>query len=1190
MVKHYKTIGFFILILLVSIVNNRLKAGHILGTELTYQFVTNQSVELTLKVYRDCQECKFNGVGGGTSTENCSDIPPILVYGVSNGQRNLLQQSNLSLQSIENISTTCAGITNACGTSSSPDYLGGIEVHILKATINLQTYEQQGYCHFYFATSIFSRSNAIVIPGNPIPKFFNYSELDFCGGIKSNSPQLSIQPNFHIVANNSIHHSLGIQKGDADSISVALVEALSDFETAIPYPNGRNYKSPLTVNCIGASCLSEPTATPPVGFYVEPTTSNTVFFPTVTGQVGTIVYEITKWKKNQFNQFVQVGKIRRDYQIQTIFSSNKEPFFERFQSEYAVCSGVPFQLNIPIIDNQEINYQLFTLPSGMTSSISTLNQAPFKSLSLSWTPQNNQVGQTYYATIRVNDINCPLQGLSSKTFKFNVVSNPTLAIQKIVGDCGSINLNAQTNQTNNTQFQWTIRYPNGSSRELFGKQHSFYYLDGGKLNIELRLPNSCALPVIDSLQLPKFTNPDFQLQSIYEGCLGNIITISPTGLVGNSPFTYIWNDINGGSIYTQQVPAQPTELTLKIKDRFGCEQQKQTFLQSYKTFKPIVIDSHFCTQSSGNFYLNPLVKSTNTFLNYGFEQISSGTQLIDSNSLWYFDKNQFSVPFVRFRYFEQDENNCKYFDTFDVYKRNIPNISSKSIGPYCATSEEKVNLYTYFNLSPTVGDFYIEDNIKLEGGIFEPSKYALLSNINLGFKSNTQYCFHEFNWQIEIIEMPDMNWLSNRLIHTCQNNSPIELGGSFTGGSWLGNGVSGFKFYPQLDNFESGKTNRLYFNYTEINSGCTILDSLHVVVWNEPSATLNLYNKSNELILGGEICISQAPVRIEIVKEDTLFPYLYSFSEIDYTKGMFVNGLYELSEEGGVHIYKTEINSSLCEQNTIIEKPLMVSLTPKIYTSYLTDYCEGEALINIDYDCENTSKVIWYINGIESGIQTNFPSKFTTNLVGSGMFDISTKMQNGSCEENASLPYPIKVNANPQPKIFSTPERHIPIDLKYLFLEDKGKYELAITNRQWKIEGNEYTDTNKLVYRVLSTNGLFEAAVTVVDSNGCMGTDVKEFEISGPLDLYIPTAFSPNEKGPESNNVFKVNPVITNSFQLQIISRWGEVIFYTTDPSDGWNGTFMNEPCPSGVYGYYIRYEHQFGGFREFKGTVTLIR
>jgi len=72
--------------------------------------------------------------------------------------------------------------------------------------------------------------------------------------------------------------------------------------------------------------------------------------------------------------------------------------------------------------------------------------------------------------------------------------------------------------------------------------------------------------------------------------------------------------------------------------------------------------------------------------------------------------------------------------------------------------------------------------------------------------------------------------------------------------------------------------------------------------------------------------------------------------------------------------------------------------------------------------------------------------------------------------------------------------------------------------------------------------------------------------------IYVPNIFTPNDDN--INDVFK--PILTfvspENFKFTIYNRWGEIIFETSDPKEGWNGKIKNKKCKEGVYYYKIQY------------------
>jgi gliding motility-associated-like protein len=90
-----------------------------------------------------------------------------------------------------------------------------------------------------------------------------------------------------------------------------------------------------------------------------------------------------------------------------------------------------------------------------------------------------------------------------------------------------------------------------------------------------------------------------------------------------------------------------------------------------------------------------------------------------------------------------------------------------------------------------------------------------------------------------------------------------------------------------------------------------------------------------------------------------------------------------------------------------------------------------------------------------------------------------------------------------------------------------------------------------------------------------------------------PTAFTPDGKGPTENEQWALFARYVTNFKLTIFNRWGEIIFYTEDPNQSWDGTYRGEPMPVGVYPYLITYEglaDEYKGPYKKEGSVTIVK
>lgn len=94
--------------------------------------------------------------------------------------------------------------------------------------------------------------------------------------------------------------------------------------------------------------------------------------------------------------------------------------------------------------------------------------------------------------------------------------------------------------------------------------------------------------------------------------------------------------------------------------------------------------------------------------------------------------------------------------------------------------------------------------------------------------------------------------------------------------------------------------------------------------------------------------------------------------------------------------------------------------------------------------------------------------------------------------------------------------------------------------------------------------------------------------IEQPLRILIPNAIAPEG----FNQEFKVLvvPEDFSDFDLRIFNRYGEQVFHTTQPDEGWRGTKDAKKLPQGVYVYTLSIKQASGKEEVRKGTIMLIR
>ncbi|MBK7242089.1 MAG: gliding motility-associated C-terminal domain-containing protein [Flavobacteriales bacterium] len=121
-------------------------------------------------------------------------------------------------------------------------------------------------------------------------------------------------------------------------------------------------------------------------------------------------------------------------------------------------------------------------------------------------------------------------------------------------------------------------------------------------------------------------------------------------------------------------------------------------------------------------------------------------------------------------------------------------------------------------------------------------------------------------------------------------------------------------------------------------------------------------------------------------------------------------------------------------------------------------------------------------------------------------------------------------------------------------------------------------------------DGQFIIIQTVTNAAGCTDRDslLISIAVKDILPPKLPNAFSPNGDG--VNDVFYVRGGPFETMHLKVYNGWGEMIFETTDPTFGWDGTHEGKPEINGVYVYSVIATTTDGTLHDRSGKMTLIR
>ncbi|MEO6489225.1 MAG: PKD domain-containing protein [Ferruginibacter sp.] len=251
------------------------------------------------------------------------------------------------------------------------------------------------------------------------------------------------------------------------------------------------------------------------------------------------------------------------------------------------------------------------------------------------------------------------------------------------------------------------------------------------------------------------------------------------------------------------------------------------------------------------------------------------------------------------------------------------------------------------------------------------------------------------------------------------------------------------------------------------------------------------------------------------------------------------------------HITLVAVNNHGCSDTAT--KNIIITAIPVVeFTGLNAKYCTGESVSLTANLQGNISSYSW--NNGNGAILNNAPVfVFPYSLQGNYVITLSaTDRFCGVIWKNSST------------KVYKVP------------IFDLGADKTLCPGITTKISGPNVTG-----YTYLWTNGSTDPQITTakhsetyklnIDNNGCMSADEIFVKVLDNCLIKVAGAFTPNGDG--TNDKLKaINADLATNFLFRVYNRFGELLFSTTDPLQGWNGRYKGIPAETGTYVWQLNY------------------
>ena len=634
---------------------------------------------------------------------------------------------------------------------------------------------------------------------------------------------------------------------------------------------------------------------------------------------------------------------------------------------------------------------------------------------------------------------------------------------------------------------------------------------------------------------------------------------------GTYPYSFSWTGPGFSSNNEDLTNLIAGAYQVDISDATGCQISRYIILSETNDFlssNPPTISNTNCNGSSdGSVELN----------------ITGGTAPYQPD--WGV-ANPDSLSAGNYPYTIYDVNNCFVTDTVLINEPPLFNITpfvTKVKCPHQNTGSISI-LINNVTGSPTVEwtgpNNIITNQIFSGSGLSIDSLYA--GNYNC-IVTDANNCKVQ-----QTIYVPEPYTRAGSPLFLTSNNTSFEV--SCKGGSdaWIEVTMAGgdysFNTYEYL--WENGETSDSIFSLSADTLSLTVIDSI---------------NCSQEFSY--------------IIREpDSLVSFTYLISDYNNYNISCYNasdGFLELDAKGGVHNY-----SYIYYFNDVLEPNLTSNILSNLKSDNLfiivkdNNGCQYSDTINLiqpellkielNLNPDTCSLNKGYADVIVSGGVPNYSYSwsngsidFFSDNLSEGSYDL-TVIDANKCEYSESfdiynLASPIaNFSLNPSHKKFD-----IQLEEPFVFIDISETFTQKIKNWTWYFSDNSLGN-DSIVQHSFSEIGEYQVLLEIETEYNCFDTISKSVVIDN-YNLWIPDTFTPNDDG--INDSFKPYGVGIKEYKIQIFSRWGELIFFSEDINNGWDGISKNNNTSmKGSFTYYIEVVNVYNEFYKYEGIIKLIR
>ncbi|MEL7529965.1 MAG: PKD domain-containing protein [Bacteroidota bacterium] len=281
----------------------------------------------------------------------------------------------------------------------------------------------------------------------------------------------------------------------------------------------------------------------------------------------------------------------------------------------------------------------------------------------------------------------------------------------------------------------------------------------------------------------------------------------------------------------------------------------------------------------------------------------------------------------------------------------------------------------------------------------------------------------------------------------------------------------------------------------------------------------------------------------------------------------------------------TAVSDSGCAAQVF--QNVMVSPLPNLTTITNDTVCFGNQAFLLA-TTEPTSVIRWYASLDDVDNKTPLYTGFTYTTPPLPL-ETTYYIEGLSDRGCISVPQPVTAFIYESRDLTIVPDKQV-VELPFGLVNFASTSTIDLTDWSWTFGDGNTSNASDPAHEY-QYPGRYEVRLQVTDINGCEMETIIPIEVKQIIEVYLPSAFTPNQDG--RNDTYKIGAYNINfeAFNIQIFGRWGQKIYESSDPNFAWDGKdLQGANVPEGVYVYHVRYQDNDGNDYFDSRTITLLR